>query len=98
MAFHPNMVANLDFNFDRAEEMNSMRKAIIAIVSLVVLIAFPAAAQTVLTDIKVPLPKEESGASDRFVMRAPGEPPHPTPGTWGYDSKSGEFKHPAQTP
>src|SRR4051812_38318787 len=75
-----------------------MRNATAAIASLLVLFAFPATAQTALTDVKVPLPKEESGAGDRFVKRAPGEPAHPAAGTWGYDSKTGGFKHPAQTP
>ena len=60
--------------------------------------AHPAWTQTVLSDQKVPLPKEETGAGDRFVLRAPGEPAHPAAGTWGYDAKTGVFKHPAQTP
>lgn len=60
--------------------------------------SLPASAQTVLSDIKVPLPKEDTKAGDRFVARAPGEPAHPAAGSWGYDKSTGEFKHPAQTP
>jgi hypothetical protein len=60
--------------------------------------AHQALPQTILSDHKAPLPKDESGAGERFVLRAPGEPPHPSAGSWGYDATTGDFKHPAQTP
>ncbi|MBW4656963.1 MAG: hypothetical protein KME20_28540 [Kaiparowitsia implicata GSE-PSE-MK54-09C] len=58
-----------------------------------------AMAQTVLSDLKVPVPSSGAAAStDRFVQRAPGEPTHPDTNTWGYDVKTGAWRHPAATP
>lgn len=62
-------------------------------------IAGPVQAQTVLNPEKVPLPKEAATSeTDRFVLRAPGEPTHPPAGSWGLDQKTGVWKHPGTTP
>jgi hypothetical protein len=63
------------------------------------LLCSPATPQTVLDGTRVPVPPEEkSEATDRFVQRAPGEPTHPDPSTWGYDAKTGTWRHPTATP
>src|SRR5947209_6928331 len=82
----------------REGNMNSMRSTalqarLFAGCLLFAFSSYPATAQTTLTDLKVPLPKEDSAAGDRFVLRTPGEPAHPADGTWGYDFKTGDFKH-----
>ncbi|KAA0966289.1 hypothetical protein FQ087_08650 [Sporosarcina sp. ANT_H38] len=42
-------------------------------------------------DAPLPFPKEEAS-------HLPGEPVEPTPGSWGYDAKTGIFTHPTASP
>lgn len=56
-------------------------------------------AQTIFDNTRVPVPEEKpTDATERFVQRAPGEPTHPDPKSWGYDAKTKTWTHPVSTP
>jgi hypothetical protein len=53
--------------------------------------------QTVIDRSRVPVPPEVR-ATDRSEQPVRGEPAHPDPSTWGYDAKTGVWRHPTATP
>ena len=64
---------------------------------LLALLAAAAQAQTIVPGPagQAPIPVKEDLTEPK---RAPGEPAHPDPSTYGYDAASGRFKHPAEAP
>jgi hypothetical protein len=44
---------------------------------------------------RIPIPAEEDARPD---IQLPGQPPDPAPDSYGYDNRTGVFKHPAMTP
>jgi hypothetical protein len=61
------------------------------------LLASAAGAQTIVPGPagQAPIPVKEDLTEPK---RAPGEPAHPDPASYGYDAATGRFKHPAEAP
>lgn len=61
-------------------------------------IAAGARAQTIISNQRIPLPADMMQPYKPATDRLPGEPADPDPSTFGYDSKTGIYTHPAMTP